>query len=209
MSTNTSDIFDGPSEELLAAAKPAAPQEDKLDIIRAKVARVRDLLLKVKDLEEQINDANIEIKNLTWRDLPDLFTVAQIRTIGLDAKGNLPAYDAKLATYYHASIPVGWEEPRRSAGFAVLLAQGAEDLIKTVVSIPLGKGEIRKLDTLLPVLDGQGVKYYVKMDVHWGLLRTWLKGRYEGSVKRPLMTDELEKIGGTVAPIVDVAPRKD
>jgi hypothetical protein len=206
-----------PSPELLAAAEAETPREDRLDVIRAKVARVRDLRLQVQDLQEQVTAANKEINDLQFRDLPDLFSIARIRVIGLEASGNLPAYDAAVKPFYKAGISAEWEDHRREEGFAVLQDLGGEGLIKSVVTIELDRGDIDKLALLTSQLDQifaaydelQSVSYKVGMAVHWGTLTKWLRERYEAKPKRELTPGQLEKIGGTATVIVEVKPRKD
>lgn len=200
-------MSDAPSTDLLELAEKTEKSPDKLDVIRTKLARVRDLRLSIIEWERQIKEANKELQTLTFQELPEMFQVSGVRTLGLDASGSLPPYDAEIKPYYKASISAEWEPERRNAAFALLHTRKAGDLIKSVVTVELDRGQLEMMHRVTSLLNAIGVNYTAALSVHWNTLTSWLKEQCTKKVE--FTPGELETIGATVATIVEVKPRKE
>lgn len=197
----------GPSAGILDLVEQSEKPQDKLDAIRAKLARVRDLRLSVLNWEKSIKEANKELQTLTFQELPEMFQTSGVRTLGLNASENLPAYDAEIKPFYRANIAADWNSERRDTAFTLLQQRDAGDLIKSQVTVEFDRGQLDDMHRVTSALEKLGVQYTAALSVHWGTLTSWLRERYEH--KKGLTPGELEMIGATVATIVEVKPRKE
>lgn len=196
-----------PPPELAAlAAEEVAPQ-DRLVLLRTKVARVRDLRAAVADMEERTKAANKELDDLRFRELPDLFQEVGVARLGLDPDGNLPAYDAELKDHFKANIVADWPPEQREAGFAVLEAHGAEDLIKNTIVVELGRGENVTAEDICRFLGERGIPFTQGRAVSWNTLTSWLKEQVK-KYNRTFSAAELDAIGGRVGKVVEAKPRR-
>lgn len=189
------------------AKSPPALQPDRLAELRQRVARVRELRQTVADLTQRITAANKEIQELTFKELPDSFQQLGILNLGLDAAGNLPAYDAEVKPFFHANIAADWLPDERDRGFNKLTEMGAEDLIKTVITIQLGRGEVTLARKVMTGLEKAKVAFEVKQDVPWASLTAWVKEQHTKQ-RREFSQGDLEAIGAKISTVVDVKPRK-
>jgi hypothetical protein len=198
-------MTDQPSPDLLAAASESPPvtPADRLEKLNTKLARVRDLKLQVLDCTEKLTAANKELNELTFTELPDMFSAAGMRTHGLAAQGNLPRLDAELKPYYKANIAADWDAEARDRGFKTLESLGAMGLVKFTVTVEMARGEATKAKKVMAALDKLGVTYACALAVQWNTLTAWLKERYTKRLG-DLTPGQLEAIGGKVATVVEV-----
>src|SRR4249919_3390502 len=77
----------------------APAPSDKLEIIRDKISEVRDLDYQILSLETQLSEMKRARRDLIFDKLPSMFMQIGLNHIGIAAKGNLPAYDAKLTDH--------------------------------------------------------------------------------------------------------------
>ena len=181
----------------------ASPNVDKLDALRDKVREQRDLLISIADAEERVRELKEELNNLQSVDLPELFTAANVDVVGLPAEGNLPAYDAKLAPYYHANIGADWEADRRSAAYS-WLDDHAPGLIKTTITVVLDRGDRATAVKVRAGLDKAGIEYDEGLSVPWATLTKFVRETVEEKGTLP----PLELLGATVGQVVKLRERK-
>jgi hypothetical protein len=199
---------DGPPAELYEAADEVeAKPADRLDEIRAKLARVRDLRIYIAQCKEWMVEANKEIQELQFQTLPEMFVAGGVRQLTLEAEGNLPPYESEIKPYYHASISTEWEPQQRDNAFALLQQREASDLIKSKITVELDRGDLPTARLVMAKLDEMKVPYAMTMAVHWRVLTTWVKEQYEK--KLSFTPGELDTIGARVATIVEVKARKE
>lgn len=184
--------------------KPEVFSSDKLDKLRAAVAKLRDMTREKDDLESRLTEINKKIFLVTREDLPELFSEAGVNIIGLDASGNQPAYTAKLETEVKASISVEWEPDRREAAFAYLQKHRAGDLIQAVVTIEFDKEQIKEAIKLRKELAKRKLNVDLDMKVHHATLSAWLRELNE----RHKVPPNIEVIGGSIGPVVKLKPVK-
>lgn len=189
------------------AAAPTATPQDKLDLLRAQCAALRDAEHEKSDLAERLKAVNIKIQELEFKTLPDTMDLAGTDHHGIPAEGNMPGYDAVLKPYYKANIAADWPGEQREAGFTALINEGAESLIKHKVVLEFDRGDESAVHALAELLKAEGYHYKVDMAVAWGTLTAWLKERCEGGT--PPAPATVDAIGGTVGRIVKLKPRKD
>lgn len=179
--------------------------EDALKAIQGEASRARDLEAAIADAEERLRALNASLNEIYHKTLPDMMQAAGIDTIGLPASGNLPAMDARLVSFYSASIAASWPIERRQAAFAALTKLGHEDLIKTTVEISFPRDQRAKVKKFLAGLKKQKLSAEVSEAVHSGTLKAWLKEQVEGHRKLP----PLDVIGASVGQVVKLKERKE
>jgi hypothetical protein len=181
-------------------ATPEPPSSD-LKKLQAKVAELRDTENEMETLTERLKTLAKKAFNISSVELPELMLEVGISSIGLPADGNLPAYDAKMASFYKANIAAGWEPERRNAGFKYLEKLKAGDLIKTEIVIMLPRDKRAEAKKLLKSLKKYSPE--VSEAVHSGTLSAWLKERLKDG-----KAVDLDLIGGEVGTRVQLKPRK-
>ena len=188
-------------------AKQAEVSEDQLKVLRSKARELRDIDREIEDVQTKLSDLNSKKQKMQFEELPELLNKAGVDHVGLPAEGNLPAYDAKLKPYYRANIAADWEPERRQKAFDYLIKSGNEDLIKTTITIRLGRGDHKLLATikrlLKPVM--KKLDFAVDMAVQWNTLTSFLKNQIE--VEKEVVP--LETLGASVGEIVELKPRKE
>lgn len=181
---------------VLAAAQ-ASPQKvnaDKLAELRAMVSKVRDLEAAKNDLETRLKETNIELQEYYFKSLPDLMDQARVPEITIAAEGNYPAVKATALAFYRANIPADWPAEKRAEAFAYLDERGDGDLIKTAVTVQYSREERAEAQQFAAELRRQGLQPTLEENVHWATLTSWLKETVEKHSEIP----DLEKIGGMV-----------
>lgn len=197
----------GPNAAVAAAIarrKGEAPSEDTLEKIRAKAKEAKNIELDITDLEEQIKRLNARLHQIIFSELVDMMANAKVDALEVAAEGNRAAFNARLKPYYSASIPADAPEEKRIAAFAMLEANKAADIIKTIVTVNFPKEERKAVAAFIKKLP-KGVTHDVKASVHKGTLTKWLRERVEsGGVVPPL-----EPINGVVGRTVELKDIKE
>lgn len=196
-----------PAVAALAERKKPKINEDRLQRIREKIAIGRSLDADIEDHESRLKDLKKKRYELLTTELPTLFEGAGIDRLGLDASGNLPAYDARLKPHFKAVLPPKEEPERRQAALDLLSEKEAGDLSTTEVAVHFERGEEKKLAKLRSFLDKHRMHYLADTGVHWGMLTAWVKECFQS--RRPLSQDELTTLGATVGKIVELKKRKE
>lgn len=176
---------------------------NKLDTVRAKAARMRDVKLEIEDLETQLKDKKSELEKLVQIDLPDLMREIGMDRIGLPVNGNKPAVDVVLQPFYRANIASSWDEARRQAAFAWLIKNHAGDLIKTKIEMAFPRQSFKKAKALFNKLTKQKLNPTLDQSVHSQTLTAWLRERVEAGEIPPL-----DVIGGHIGQIAVIRDRE-
>jgi hypothetical protein len=187
-----------------AAMAAREPSADKLDQLRAAIRDMRDLSLEIADNEAILKILKSRFNQYERELLPSLFADAGVDKLGLEAEGNLPAYDAKAKPYYHASIAAEWPLERQAQGFNWLIDNGHGDVVKTVISVEFGRGEIARATALKELLLAQGLSYNEKLGVQWNTLTKLVKELIETKHSMP----PLDLLGADVGRVVKLTERK-
>lgn len=187
----------------LAKKHGGEDRTDKLDKVRDKVREARDTLVTQAELAERGRQISEHLNNLYHKELPDLFVEAGIDSLGLEAEGNLPAYDTKLKPFYKASIP----KDKEAEAFKWLEKQGVGDMIKNMFSIQLGMGDNVKAKKLEEFLVKNKYDFERKRGVPWNTLTAFVKEQVEDRKVKPSDLP-LDLLGAFVGSIVTIKPRK-
>ena len=181
------------------------PNPDRLAVVREALRAFRDTQLEIAQTEERLKQMKAAALETQHQTLPDLFSQAGITNLGLEAEGNLPAYQFTAKPYYHASIASSWPPERREEAFDYLNEVGAGDMIKHGVTVLFSRGEGEKVDTLQEFLRKHGMPFTVDRVVPWNTLTAWVRSEVEKYKRIP----DLEKIGAQVGRIVEIKQAKE
>jgi hypothetical protein len=180
-----------------------APDDATLERVRDRLRELRDLEREQKDREHALRETGKKLNELRHRTLPELFSEVGIDRLGLVAEGNLPAYDASEAPFYHANIASDWEPARREAAFRWLDDNGHGDLIKTVITVQLGRDEHIRARELRDLLTARGYTFTDEKAVPWNTLTAFVREQDQAGNTLPL-----EVLGATIGRVVKLKERK-
>ena len=186
--------------------KPRGASETQLQQIRDAVRSVRDLQLEISSAEEAIKEKRVRLNDLERKTLPELFSVAGVKSLTIEAEGNMPAYFAERSPYYRANIAANWPDEKRQAAFDWLEKNGGGDLIKSeiVITLPRKSEKLRK--TVLATLKKLKLDQVdIGLAVPWASLTSFVKECYEKRKIKP----PLDTLGADVGDIVKLKPQKE
>src|SRR6266699_3663480 len=152
--------LDSKSDLLKAIKSSDSTPADKLKQIRDMARAMRDLSLEIADLKEQTDQKQKLFTKLSMTDLPELFSEHHLKSIGLDAEGNLPAYDMVAQPYYKAVLP---EES--DPGLRWLEENGHGDMIKRVYTVKLQMDSQEEAQSLRSFLEEHDLAFEEKETV--------------------------------------------
>lgn len=192
-----------PSAEVLRgiqAHRGRPPSEDALARVRDRVRQTVDLEMQIEDLEQRLAEKREQLNQIRHGELPTLFEEVGIDRLGLDASGNVPAYDAELSPYYHANLkPENMPEAFRKFRWL-------EPMQKHTVKVEFGRGESAVAKKFIASLKKQRLDYSNAVGVPWNTLTAEIRRRHEDG--EPLSPADLEILGATVGRVVKLKKRK-
>ncbi len=183
-------------------SQDAAPKGDKLDQLKAGVAKLRDLEFEKAALEQRTSELGESIRTMKEKTLVDLFDEAGTSIVGVEADGNLPPFTCKLDDYYHANIPV----ETKDKAFEYLRKIKQEDLIKTEFKIAFGLKESKQSERFRRSLEKASIQFSETHGVPWNTLTSWFKVQHQ---KKPLPVKAMELLGAKVGRVVKVVTQKE
>jgi len=197
----------------LADAISARPEDntDKLEQLKAGVAKARSLTLEKEDLEARLKEANIALEEMKRKTLPDLLANAGVPSIEIEPDGNQPGFKVELKDDYYANIPADWPQDQRKAAFAYLTSLGEGDLIKTEVITSFGREDREAALAFANELAKEGKSVALKEAIPHSTLTAWLKNKAEKHAKDPVKNPlpDLDKINGKIGKICTIKPLKE
>jgi hypothetical protein len=194
-------------EQDIARDSAQKPAQDKLDFVRDQIRYMRDLEKQIVDTEEILKRLKAEKQELQHNVLPTLFMQNKITAISLSEEGNLPAYDAELKDYYHANIKADWLPAQRASAIAWLDKHKLADIVKTVFTIEIGRGNAKLTKQVTAALRALKVPFTVQQTVPWKTLTAAVKEIYRSH--RTLKDDELKVLGASVGKVVTLQQQKE
>jgi hypothetical protein len=187
------------------SVQPEAHTQDQapsLVKIRSVAARARNLKQHCADLEERLNQAKEQYNACIYDELPTMLQLAGMDHVGLPAEGNSPAYDINLKRHITANIAASWPVEQRNAAFAWLKANRHGDLIKTVITVRLGRSSQALVKRVVKAIEKLGCMPEVTEAVHNQTLGAWLRTEVEAG-----RTPPLETIGGHLGYVAELKQR--
>lgn len=193
VSTETQAVLD----EMARDAAGGLASEDRLEKVRNKIRRLRELEFDNQRLTEQIETNRAEIRGLKERELVEEFDAVGVNKLGVNAEGNYPPYDVELVEYFHARIP----DENQEQAYAWLRKGKNEDLIQTKFTISYGRGEAKLTERFKRSLDKAGVEYEMKESVPWNTFEAFLRREFK---RKPLTAKVMEMLGATSGRVAKV-----
>lgn len=185
----------------------APDHTDKLAAIRDRIARRRDVDFEIKDAEQRVSDLKAEKRALELEVLPTMFAEVGVDSLGLPASGNLPAVQASLGPYCHASIPASWPAEKKRAAFDVLQRLGVGGLVRRTVTVELPPGDPR-WQQVADFVVGLDLTPRLDLTVPWQTLTAAVRDLMaKPEASRPTAGD-LDAIGAFVGRIVKLKEQK-
>lgn len=175
----------------------------KIEAVRDKLREARDVDIRISRLSEETSSLGKKKLALVHEELPAMFAAAGIDSMGLEADGDLPAYDTKLKPFYKASIP----KDKKAEAFAWLRKNKHGDMIKNMFSVAVGAGDDAKAKKLEAFLKKEGFDYERDQGVPWNTLTAFVKEQIEDRKVRPSDLP-LDLLGAFVGQVVTIKPRK-
>jgi len=190
-----------------AETSDRAPSQDRLEALRDALREMRDLRMVQAELEERLRLCKARQYALESRELPEAFHELGINALGLEAEGNMPAYDAKLKPYRHLVLP-RQDKEKRKVWLAWLRKHKHADVVKTVFKVAVGMGEDKLARELQAALKKRGVDFTVEQDVPWGTLTALYKDLENR--KLPLPPPHMtEGMVGTIVQVIQVKSKEE
>ena len=157
----------------------ASPGE--LRALSQKVTEAATLTETIENLEAMVKGHKEELHALTTRTIPDIMRAAHTSSHKTD-KG----VKVELKDFMNGSLP---KEPElRKAALIWLEKNGAKDLIKTNISLALGRGQKDDALAVRKALGKLGMTFIEKEDVHAQSLYAYARERMKAGKELPIET---------------------
>ena len=145
--------------------------------------RLSDKVLELKDLEDEIANAEESLKKLKGKakvvssvEIPAMMDEMQITKLKLK-----DGEQVEIKKIYGASIPKDHQE----AAFTWLRNNGLGDVIKNDITVTFGRGEDNKAADYAVLAKGQGYEPVQKLGVHPQTLKAVVRERLESGQEVP------------------------
>jgi hypothetical protein len=196
-----------PSAAVLARTAPRKVDQTTLEKLKERAAAVRTLDAEIQDLNDRAGEKEEARNKIIKKELPDMMSELGIPKLELEASGNDPAYEVRSMPYYHANIKAEWDEAKRAKAFQLLADKGAPDMLKTIISVELGRGTSALVKKISSALRKLKVEFSVSRGVPYSTLTAWLRELYENN--DTLTAEEKEILGASVGTVVSIKPKKE
>jgi predicted RNase H-like nuclease (RuvC/YqgF family) len=145
----------------------SAPLDSEIASISTLIKEMERRSRRINTLENELEAAKAEYKQLAQRDLPEAMKAARLSRFTTD-----DGLSIELKEEVYASI----SEKNREAAYAYLLSRGDGDLIKSVLELNFGKGESEQMQEFVEGLQELGMSNYkVKESIHANTLKAWVR----------------------------------
>lgn len=160
------------------AEKSVTADDSSLRSIGERATRALALMEKIAGLEEEIKARKEELRLLQSEDLP-----AAMLNAGTSAFNTLDGYRLERGTKIEGAIPKG--AAGRAKALATLFELGAQDLIKTSLTINFEREARNNAMALATALTSKGYEPHLDSEVHHMTLKAWARERIEAGLKVP------------------------
>lgn len=216
-----------------AADLSSAPSDSQMSLLRERGTELVEITADIAALESQLSAAKSRKTELAHKTLPDIMMEMGSDSLGLADAG----VDIVLADYAHANISKDWNDERRERAFSHLEYLGAGDLVKSIMTIPAGKGDMESMRALVSlvrvIMEGgtvdlvEAVSDWVENDelaehlqpvsasvslelaVPWNSLTAFVKEQAAKELGPDDPVLDVEAIGATIGKVVKIKKRKD
>lgn len=193
------------TQQMLDEMRQDSPvaSEDQLAAIRKLAAEWRDLELERDRLRERQSEIHERVEKIRFGDLLDSMNAAGVKTLSLEAVGNMPAFTVETSAYYHANIDKDWEPQRRERAFA-WIRKHHDGMLKNTVTVQFGMKSGGQQKMLEAFLKKSKIGYVNEFGVPWNTLTAFVREQIEEHGRTP----PLELLGATVGRVAKIKKEK-
>jgi hypothetical protein len=158
----------------------AIPTNERMTEVSQLAHRVTEIELMQEELKAKAAELTRELWRITTDSLPSKMLELGLNSFTLDDGSKI-----SLGTGVQATWPKEGEDHVRAVEW--MRDNGYADLIKDIVAVQFGKGEVDRADELIAVLDREGFgDWSRKEDVHHQTLKAWIREMTETGKSLPL-----------------------
>ena len=158
------DYFDEPLE-------PVVSEPATLERLMTLAENARELALEIEKAEVALAELQGKHQKITQRQLPELMEALGMEKFKLKTGEEVSVKD---------DIKCGLTEEHKPKAWEWLESKGYDGIIKTVVNVPYGRGEVGKAKELISKLAAEfGVDADLSRSVHYQTLKSFVKERLE------------------------------
>lgn len=155
--------------------------QEELANLSKEVGKAVSLTETIEGLEEMVKAHKAELHTLTNRTIPDIMRAAHTSLFKMDNGARV-----ELKDFINGSLP---KEPElRKGALSWLEKNGARDLIKTSISLALGRGQKDDALAVRKALGKLGMTFIEKEDVHAQSLYAFARERMKAGKELPIET---------------------
>lgn len=157
------------------------PQQDSLRELTSLCQQLRNAEAELEDLDQKWKDKKEEVRRISEDDIPSLMTELGVSKIALES-GEVITVKGEV----EASLPKEDVE-KREAAFAWLEKNEHDGIIKTVVGLQFGRGELAQAKEVAKKLgDETGKPVALERTVHANTLKAFVKERLAAGEAIPM-----------------------
>jgi hypothetical protein len=168
------------------------PDEAQQRALGAMLEEVDDLVKEIELLEEKLKQRRAQLNALTHGAIVDKFTAARCKEYH-----TLSGMVYRVENFLSGSLPKN--EEKRKAALSWLTNNEASDLIKTELTVSLGRKEHNMVGEVKAALERVGVDYGEAQDVNHNTLKAFARERMKNGLEVPF-----EKLGLSVGRYVKI-----
>jgi hypothetical protein len=167
-------------DELFDAAQELAGSDSQMRQISETMVRENELQQQLETQEALEADIRTQLADIRTKRLPELMMSAGVEKFTCSETGT----EARLT--FECSGALGSDEEERERKLDILVANGADEIVRLEVTSAFGKGEYAKAQALAGELNRRGIATAVRRNIHHQTLRSWVKERMEAGDQLPL-----------------------
>jgi hypothetical protein len=181
------------NDALFDAAQGLAGTDNQLRQIADAMVQESELQAALETQEAIESDIKQQLVTLRNQRLPELMMAAGVERFTCAETGT----EARLT--FECAGALGTDEEERERKLDILIANGADEIVKLEVTVAFGKGDYAKAQALAGELTRRGLPTVIERNIHHQTLKSWVKERMEDGAALPL--DEIGLWYGQIAKI--------
>lgn len=168
------------NDPLFDAAQELAGSDNQLRQISDTMVRESELQQQLETHEAVEADLRAQLGAIRTKQLPELMMAAGVERFTCRETGT----EARLT--FECSGALGSDEEERERKLDILIANGADEIVRLEVTAAFGKGGYAQAQALAGELNRRGIATVVSRNIHHQTLKSWVKERMEAGDQLPL-----------------------
>jgi hypothetical protein len=180
-------------DAIFEAAQDLAGSDNQLRHISEMMVQEDSLARALETQVELEADLRERLNELRMKRLPEAMMAAGVERFTCSATGT----EARLT--FECAGALGSDEDERERKLDILIANGADEIVKLEVTAAFGRGDYARAQALAGELSRRGIATAISRNIHHQTLKSWVKERMEAGDQLPL--DEVGLWYGQIAKI--------